>query len=234
MRGFLPTLLAVALGGAAFGCPLGEDLAEGMYWTYRVEVTDYLSPWTVSTHEFTLTIQTGHRVEGSPCPACPEGLFQGWSLEATLDTPWERRTEALTFWQVAPSVSIARWPLPVLFVTNQVLPHLVLAAATVGIVRTPEDGSAVQTRVVLGREGAPLHERVALTVNYGKGISTPAGEFWETCRVDYEAEGGSGEHHGIAWWSGEAQGWVHAEGEVTQLHSVIVRYRIELTDWGRV
>ncbi len=231
MRGLLRMLFAVALGGAAFGCPLGEDLAEGMYWTYRVEVTDYFSPWTVSTHEFTLTIQTDQRVEGSPCPACPEGLFQGWSLEATLDEPWERRTETLTFWQVAPAVSIARWPLPVLFVTNQVLPHLVLAAATVGIVRNP-DGSAVQTRVLQGREDALLRERVALTVNYGQGTSTSAGEFWATCRVDYEAEGGSGEHHGTAWWSSEVQGWVLAEGEVTHLHSVILRYRIELTDWG--
>lgn len=232
MRGVLPTLLAVALGGAVFGCPLTEDLAEGMYWTYRVEATDYLNPWTVSTHEFTLTIQTGQRVEGSPCPTCPEGLFQGWSLEAVLDTPWERRTEPLTFWQVAPSVSIARWPLPVLFVTNQVLPHLVLAAATVGIVRDP-DGSAVQTRVLPGGEGALLRERVALAVDWGDGIPTPAGEFRETRRVDYEAEGWSGEHHGTAWWSSEVQGWVHAEGEVTHLHSVVLRYRIELTDWGK-
>lgn len=170
------------------------------------------------------------RIESSPCPACPGGLFQGWSLEAALDEPWERRTETLTFWQVAPVVSIARWPLPVLFVTNQVLPHLVLAAATVGIVRNP-DGSAVQTRVLQGREGALLRERVALTVNYGNSIPTHAGEFCGTCRVDYEAEGSSGEHRGAAWWSSEVQGWVLAAGEVTDHPSVILRYRIELTDW---
>ncbi len=230
MRGLARLFAAVAFGGAAFGCPMEAELNEGMYWTYRVEARDYFSPWTVSTQEFTLTIRTAHRIEGSPCPACPGGLFQGWSLEAAFDTPWERRTETLTFWQVAPAVSIARWPLPALFVTNQVLPHLVLAAATVGIVRNP-DGSAEQTRVHQVQEGALLRERVALTVRYGEGTSTPAGEFWGTCRVDYEAEASSGEHRGKAWWSREVQGWVYAAGEVTLLRSPILRYQIELTDW---
>lgn len=231
MRMLLGVLLAVAFGGAASDCPMDKEIAEGMYWIYEAELIAYSSPGLVFSYEFTLTIQTEQRLE-SPPPAGFEGLspLQGWSLRVTLDKPWERRAETVAIWQASEG-SIIRWPIPVLFVADQdFLYPFLFAAATVGIARRP-DGSAVLVRDIQGPGGEIIPVRVELNVGQGDGVPARVAEFGEACRVDYKAEAWGREHQGSAWWSDKVQGWVYAEGEVTELRSLVLRYRIELKDW---
>lgn len=231
-------LLFAAFGwGLAFACPMDQELAEGMYWTYQVEVRTYYSPGMVFNYNFTLTIRAVEKLEASSLPASFESLLpfiQGWSLKVTLDLPWEQREETLPFWRVSPVIPIVQWPLPVLFVVDQdFLRPFLLAPATVGIVRGP-DGAAVLVRELQGPKGEIIPVRVELIVVQNDDASVAVEEFGEVCGVDYKAEAWSREHRGSAWWSKAVPGWVYAEGEeVSELRAPLLRYRIKLKDWWR-
>jgi hypothetical protein len=200
-----------------------------MYWTYLIQVTEN-RPFGTFSYEFTLTIRVVGEADESLCPHYHKWLFKGWAFEAALVKPWEERSEIFCYWQPISNVliTIARWPLPTLYVTENASHPMLLAAAVTGIFQGP-DGLALREVTVLAPEGAAFLERVKLVSGEGKPSATLAVQFPEGCRVDYEFIGRTGWHSGSAWWSSKAQGWVYAQGEASM--GYLLRYRLELINW---
>ena len=231
--------LLLSLSGLAQGTGDGAVWEAGTYFTYDAVLT--FQEGSVYRFPITVIVLGGDTHFG----------LESWDLAGIYESYGGSKIVSLLR-MIGPTETYLRWPAILNFIpaaTISSTSDLTRSAAAIplspaaypirierGVEYTSETGFAPEEEWIpdwLGDEGSGfLREAITLIPGEPKGITTPAGVFPDAIPVCYTWEMME-RNTGCAFWSGELQWWVYAEGaEERPDGSPIDTYAIALASFG--
>jgi hypothetical protein len=207
--------MAALLGSPALANNVPEESASdwqvGDYWSYRVGANSI---------PYTLTYYVVARVDL---------LYKSvYALAEVLTDPTGKETISPLLVQTRElQPRPAGWPFPAERVPKR-------RAVTVALPRSwlPKEGGWQRVETTLPDKEGKLSSLYLLQGGAIAEVTVPAGTF-RAVTLTYQRQLGQLTEEGQAWWSDQVGWWVRIEG-TSHIQGQSTRYRLELSEWGRL